>query len=102
MKNTIRFAAAAALAVSALAAQAAGLDFVDGQYPAAVSAPSTVTRAQVVTDVQQAMARNSMPVHQDIYEAAQAPVQTASTLTREQVRREAAAAEAAGQLNFAG
>lgn len=103
MKNTIRFAAVAAvaaLAVSAIAAQAAGLDFTDGQYPAAAQAASTVTRAQVSAEVQQAMAQNAMPVHQDVYEAPKA--QAASSLSREQVRQEAAAAEAAGQLNFAG
>jgi hypothetical protein len=98
MKNTIRFAAVAALAVSAIAAQAAGLDFADGQYPAAVPSASTLTRAQVSAEVRQAMAQNTMPVYQEASEVGTALA--GSSLSREQVRQEAAAAEAAGLLNF--
>jgi hypothetical protein len=97
MKTTIRFAAVAALAVSAFAAQASGLDFSEGRYPAAVESASTLTRAQVSAEVRQAMAQGTLARSHEVYEA---PAQSGSSLTRAQVREEAAAAEAAGLLNF--
>ena len=96
MKNTIRFAAVAALAVSAFAAQA-GVNFEDN-YPAQQQAQSNVTRAQVLAQVKQAVASHTMPVQGDSYVVPES--QKGSTLSREQVRKEAAAANAAGQLDF--
>ena len=97
MKNTIRFAAVAALAVSAIAAQAAGVNFEDN-YPAQQQAQSNVSRAQVSAQVKQAVANHTMPVQGDSYTVP--ATQQGSTLSREQVRKEAAAANAAGQLDF--
>ena len=97
MKNTIRFAAVAALAVSAIAAQAAGVNFEDN-YPAQQQAQSNVSRAQVSAQVKQAVANHTMPVQGDSYVVPAS--QQGSTLSREQVRKEAAAANAAGQLDF--
>ena len=97
MKNTIRFAAVAALAVSAIAAQAAGVNFEDN-YPAQQQAQSNVSRAQVSAQVKQTVANHTMPVQGDSY--AVPATQQGSTLSREQVRKEAAAANAAGQLDF--
>ena len=97
MKNTIRFAAVAALAVSAIAAQAAGVNFEDN-YPAQQQAQSNVSRAQVSAQVKQAVASHTMPVQGDSYVVPES--QKGSTLSREQVRKEAAAANVAGQLDF--
>ena len=97
MKNTIRFAAVAALAVSAIAAQAAGVNFEDN-YPAQQQAQSNVSRAQVSAQVKQAVANHTMPVQGDSYVVPES--QKGSPLSREQVRKEAAAANAAGQLDF--
>ena len=96
MKNTIRFAAVAALAVSAFAAQA-GVDF-ENNYPAQQQTQSNVSRAQVSAQVKQAVAKNSMPVQGDSYVVTDS--QKGSALSREQVRQEAASAQAADQLNF--
>ena len=98
MKNTIRFAAVAALAVSAIAAQAAGLDFTSNNYPVTEPSQSQLTRAQVSDQVKQAVANHTMPVQGERYAVPAA--QKGSSLSREQVRQEAAAAEAAGLLNF--
>ena len=98
MKNTIRFAAVAALAVSAMAAQAAGLDFTSNNYPVTEPSQSQLTRAQVSDQVKQAVANHTMPVQGERYAVPAA--QKGSSLSREQVRQEAAAAEAAGLLNF--
>lgn len=98
MKNTIRFAAVAALAVSAIAAQAAGLDFTSNNYPVTEPSQSQLTRAQVSDQVKQAVANHTMPVQGERYVVPAA--QKGSSLSREQVRQEAAAAEAAGLLNF--
>ena len=98
MKNTIRFAAVAALAVSAIAAQAAGLDFTSNNYPVTEPSQSQLTRAQVSDQVKQAVANHTMPVQGERYAVPAA--QKGSSLSREQVRQEATAAEAAGLLNF--
>ena len=98
MKNTSRFVAVAAIALSAVAAQAAGLDFTNNNYPLQASTQSTLTRAEVVAQVKDAVARNAMPVQGNSYVAPKA--QNSSALTRAQVRQDTAAAEAAGQLNF--
>jgi hypothetical protein len=97
MKNTIRFAAVAALAVSAFAAQAGGVNFEDN-YPSQQATQSNVSRAQVAAQTAQAMAKHAMPVQGDEYVVPAS--QQGSTLSREQVRKEAAAANAAGQLDF--
>jgi hypothetical protein len=98
MKNTIRFAAVAALAVSAVAAQAAGFDFTGDHYPVQEQSQSQLTRAEVSNQVKQAVANHTMPLQGDQYVVPTA--QKGSSLSREQVRQEAAAAEAAGLLNF--
>ena len=98
MKNSIRFAAVAALAVSAIAAQAAGLDFTSNNYPVTEPSQSQLTRAQVSDQVKQAVANHTMPVQGERYVVPAA--QKGSSLSREQVRQEAAAAEAAGLLNY--
>jgi D-serine deaminase-like pyridoxal phosphate-dependent protein len=99
MKNTRRFAVLAALAASAVAAQAAGFDFADNSsYPPEVRTQSTLTRAQVVNELKAAQANGSMPSVAEGY----MPIRNtaASSVSRDQVRQEAAAAERAGQLDF--
>ncbi|MDR3015351.1 MAG: DUF4148 domain-containing protein [Delftia acidovorans] len=99
MKNTRRFAVLAALSVSAIAAQAAGFDYADNSsYPPEVKTQSTLTRAQVMADLKAAQANGTMPSVAEGY----LPIQNtaATSVNRDEVRREAAAAERAGQLNF--
>lgn len=99
MKNTRRFAVLAALAVSAVAAQAGGFDFGDNSnYPPEIQTQSTLTRAQVIADLKAAQANGTMPSVGEGYQ----PIQNtaASDLSRDQVRKEAAAANRAGQLNY--
>ncbi|CAB5688714.1 Uncharacterised protein [Delftia tsuruhatensis] len=99
MKNTRRFAILAALAVSAVAAQAAGFDYADNSsYPPEVKTQSTLTRAQVIADLKAAQANGTMPSVAEGY----LPIENtaASSVSRDEVRREAAAAERAGQLDF--
>lgn len=99
MKNTRRFALLAALAVSAAAAQAGSFDFGDNSsYPPEVQTHSTLTRAQVIADLKAAQANGTMPSVAEGY----LPIQNTATagVSREEVRREAAAAERSGQLNF--
>lgn len=98
MKNTLRFAAVAALAVSAVAAQAAGMDFTADHYPVQVQSQSNLTRAEVVAQVKDAMAHHAMLVQGD--ELLTPASDKASTLSRAQVSKEAAAAEAAGELSY--
>lgn len=99
MKNTRRFALLAALAVSAAAAQAGSFDFGDNSsYPPEVQTHSTLTRAQVIADLKAAQANGTMPSVGEGYQ----PIQNAaaSDLNRDQVRKEAAAANRSGQLSF--
>lgn len=99
MKNTRRFAVLAALTVSAFAAQAAGFDYADNSsYPPEVKTQGTLTRAQVIADLKAAQANGTMPSVAEGY----LPIQNtaATSVNRDDVRREAAAAERAGQLNF--
>lgn len=99
MKNTRRFALLAALAVSAAAAQAGSFDFGDNSsYPPEVQTHSTLTRAQVIADLKAAQANGTMPSVGEGYQ----PIQNtaASDLSRDQVRKEAAAANRSGQLSF--
>ena len=98
MKNTRRFAVLATLAVSAIAAQAGSLDFTDNHYPPEARTQGSLTRAQVIADLKSAQADGSMPSVGEGYQPVQSTA--ASGLTREQVRREAAAAERAGLMNF--
>lgn len=98
MKNTLRFAAVAALAVSAVAAQAAGFDFTGDHYPVQVQSQSNLTRAEVVAQVKDAMAHHAMLVQGD--ELVTPASDKVSTLSRAQVRQGAAAAEAAGELSY--
>ncbi|WP_280187866.1 DUF4148 domain-containing protein [Delftia sp. PS-11] len=99
MKNTRRFAIIAALTVSAAAAQAAGFDFAENSsYPPEVQTQSTLTRAQVIADLKAAQANGTLLSVGEGYQPAQNTA--ASTLSREQVRQEAAAAERAGKLDF--
>ena len=95
--NTAVVFAVAALAVSAIAAQAAGVNFEDN-YPSQQATQSNVSRAQVAAQTAQAMAKHAMPVQGDEYVVPAS--QQGSTLSREQVRKEAAAANVAGQLDF--
>ena len=98
MKNTLRFAAVAALAVSAVAAQAAPLDVTEGHYPVQVQSQSNLTRAEVVAQVKDAMAHHAMLVQGD--ELLTPASDKASSLSRAQVLKETAAAEAAGELSY--
>lgn len=101
MKNTRRFAVLATLAVSAVAAQAAGFDFAgSNNYPPEVKTQGTLTRAQVIADLQAAQANGTMPSVGESYLPVQATA--ASSVSREQVRQETAAAERAGQLTYGG
>lgn len=102
MKNASRFAIVAAIAMSAVAAQAAGLDFADGHYPPQEQSHSTLTRAQVLAELKAAQASGEFRAIEEGYHFSQAPG-TQSTVSREQVRQEAVAANQAGQLdNFGG
>jgi hypothetical protein len=102
MKNASRFAIVAAIAMSAVAAQAAGFDFTDGHYPPEEQSHSTLTRAQVLADLEAAKASGEFQAIQDGYHHAMA-VGTPSTVSREQVRQETIAANRAGLLdNFGG
>lgn len=101
MKHANRFAIVAALAMSAAAAQAAGYDFTDGHYPPEVAGQSTLTRAQVKAQVQDAMAKGQLQSVGDAYLPLSAPQQS-SGLSREQVRQETIAAGKAGLLDSYG
>jgi hypothetical protein len=101
MKNASRFAIVAAIAMSAVAAQAAGFDFTDGRYPPEEQSHSTLTRAQVLADLKAAQASGEFRSIEDGYHFSRAP-SVQSTVSREQVRQEAIAANRAGQLNSFG
>lgn len=60
MKYANRFAIVAALAMSAAAARAASFDFTGDHYPPEVAGQSTLTRAQVNAQVQDAMAKGQL------------------------------------------
>ncbi|MDR2297804.1 MAG: DUF4148 domain-containing protein [Comamonas sp.] len=94
-----RFTVAVALTLSALAAQAGGLDFTGDRYPAQEASQSTLTRAEVRAQVLDAIAKGEMLSQGESYLPLSAQKQTASTLTREQVRNETKSAAKAGQLD---
>lgn len=98
MKYANRFAIVAALAMSAAAAQAAGFDFTNDNYPPAVTGQSTLTRAQVKAQVQEAMAKGQLQSVGDAY-LPLSQQQQSSNLSREQVRQETIAAGKAGLLD---
>ena len=97
MKTAHRFAIVATLAMSAVAAQAQGLDFGQNNYPPEVKMGASLTRAQVQADVTAAVANGSMPIVGDAYREAQTQQ---STLTRTQVREQTANAVRAGQTHY--
>lgn len=99
MKNTQRLALVATLAVSAMSAQAAGFNFAEnGSYPPEVQVQSTLTRAQVIADLQAARANGTMPLVGDHYQTAQSAKGTSAN--RDQVRQQAASALQSGKLDF--
>lgn len=98
MKYANRFAIVAALAMSAAAAQAASFDFTGDHYPPEVAGQSTLTRAQVNAQVQDAMAKGQLQLVGDAYLPLSLQ-QPSSNLSREQVRQETIAAGKAGLLD---
>ncbi len=101
MKNTRRLAVLATLAASAFAAQAGGFDFAgSNNYPPEAQSQGALTRAQVIADLQAAQANGTMPSVGEGYQPLQSTAQ--STVSRDQVRQEAAAAERAGLLSYGG
>ena len=99
MQNFVRFATAGVLAACALGAQAAGYDF--NNYPASnVTAQSAVSRSQVLNDLQVARTQGQLNHESAVYEMPK--TQSATVLTRQQVREQTAAAERAGELNYGG
>lgn len=101
MKYANRFAIVATLAMSAAAAQAAGFDFTSGHYPPEVTSQSTLSRAAVKAQVQDAMAKGQLQSVGDAYLPLSAQQQS-SGLSREQVRQETIAAGKAGLLDSYG
>ena len=101
MKNASRFTIVAAIAMSAVAAQAAGFDFADGHYPPQEQSHSTLTRAQVQAELKAAQASGEFQAIEDGYRYARA-ASIPSTVSREQVRQEAIAANQAGLLDSFG
>ena len=99
MNTANRFAIVATLAMSAFAAQAQGLDFTAGNYPAQAQNTGSLTRAQVQAELKAAQANGSMPVYGDVYRE---PQKNQSTLTRSQVREQTSAAVRAGLIHFEG
>lgn len=102
MKYANRLAIVATIAMSAVAAQAAGLDFNNGHYPPQIEAQSTLTRAEVNTQVMDAMAKGEILSGDSSYLPLSAQAQKSSGLSREQVRQETAAANKAGLLDSYG
>lgn len=97
MNNTRRIALAAALALSAIAAQA-GQNFSGDDYPLEVQSQSTLTRAEVINELKLAQEQGTLPNY-DV--ALIHPKQEqASTVTRAQVRAETLAAMQKGGLSF--
>lgn len=102
MKASSRLAIVAAIAMSAAAAQAAGTDFTDGNYPPQEQARSTLTRAQVLAELKAAQERGEVGSLEEVYRFPKTEV-TRSDVSREQVRQETMAAGHAGLLdNFGG
>ena len=83
------------------AAQAAGFEFTGDHYPLEVASQSTLTRAQVKAQVQDAMARGQLQPVGDAY-LPLSQQQQSSNLSREQVRQETIAAGKAGLLDSYG
>jgi hypothetical protein len=97
MKNTSRIAFAAAVALSAIAAQA-GQDFTGDHYPPQVQSQSTLTRAEVINELKLAQEQGTLPNY-DV--ALISPRQEqSSTVTRAQVRAETLATTQTGGLSF--
>ncbi len=88
------FGAAALIALSAVAAQAAE-PRMDGDWsndPVSLQAPSTVTRAQVIAELAAARQNGTLPRAGDWYDEPAPLGSQPSTLTRAEVRAEAIAA----------
>lgn len=96
---TSRITLAAALAFSALAAQAGGLDFTGDHYPTQEAGQSALTRAEVRAQVLDAIAKGEMLSQGESYLPLSVQKPTNSTLTREQVRNETKSAAKAGLLD---
>lgn len=97
MKNASRFAFAAVVALSAFAAQA-GQNFDDGNWPPAAPSNHTLTRAEVLADLQAARQNGSIPSYDFTFVSAQP--QAATVVTREQIKAETTAAMKNGELNI--
>ena len=102
MKNANRLALAAVVALSAFAAQAgqagqAGQNFEDGNWPPAAPSTSTLTRAEVLADLQAAQQNGRMPNYDFTYVTPQK--ETGTVITREQVKAETLATMKEGGLS---
>ena len=98
MKNANRLALAAVVALSAFAAQA-GQNFEDGNWPPAApsTSTSTVTRAEVLADLQAAQQNGRMPNYDFTYVTPQK--EGGTVITREQVKAETLATMKEGGLS---
>lgn len=96
MKTASRFAVVAAIAMSAVAAQAAGFDFTGDHYPPDAQSHSTLTRAQVLADLKAAQASGEFQSTEEGYHFSRT-TDTHSTASRQQVRQEATAASRVAQ-----
>ena len=96
MKNANRLALAAVVALSAFAAQA-GQNFEDGNWPPAAPSTSTVTRAEVLADLQAAQQNGRMPNYDFTYVTPQK--EGGTVITREQVKAETLATMKEGGLS---
>ncbi|RYF08579.1 MAG: DUF4148 domain-containing protein [Comamonadaceae bacterium] len=98
-KNYRNLAALSVLAVSAFAAQAQSpFEGNRSNSPSIQSAPSTLTRAQVIADLQAARANGTMLRDGDSSEAPRSINEVRSTLNRADVRAEAIAAAKADTI----
>ena len=96
MKNANRLALAAVVALSAFAAQA-GQNFEDGSWPPAAPSTSTLTRAEVLADLQAAQQNGRMPNYDFTYVTPQK--ESGTVITREQVKAETLATMKEGGLS---
>lgn len=103
MKSIHTFGIAAALALTALTSQAAStaIPHGDQDWPPVIESHSTLTRAQVVAELQDARKNHRMAVTDgDQVQLRADELSTTSAVSREAVRAEAAAALKNGSIAF--
>ena len=103
MKTMHTLGIAAALALTALTSQAANYEIPHGDesWPPVVHSTSTLTRAQVLAELQDARQNHRMAVTDgDQVQLRADELTTTSSISREAVRAEAAAALKSGNIAF--